>query len=244
MAVRRSPFLERFFGKEIYNALKEVKKLFDPNGLMNPDIIIDPKPMDADLRYGPNYKTPHEHSEYHYRDFGDFAAAVEMCSGIGTCRQRIEGTMCPSYRVTLDEEHSTRGRANALRLAMTGQLGDGGMTSQRLYEVLDLCLSCKSCKSECPSNVDLTRLKSEFLQRYHDVHGVPLREKIIANSASMAKLMAGSFAPVVNFFQGTWLFRKTLEVMAGFDSRRTPPSYASEPLPKWFAKRSSERQGR
>ena len=234
----RSPFLERFFGKQIYNALREVKKAFDPVGLMNPNIIIDPNPMDQDLRYGTEYKTPKVPTIYHYREDGSFAAAVELCSGIGSCRQRLDGTMCPSYRATLSEKHTTRGRANALRLAMTGQLGTDAMTGKEVFDVMDLCLSCKSCKAECPSNVDLSRLKSEFLQKYHDANGVPLREKLIANSPSMAKLMAGAFAPVVNFFQGTWLFRKGLEAIAGFDSRRTPPAYASEPFPKWFAKRS------
>jgi Fe-S oxidoreductase len=146
--------------------------------------------------------------------------------------------MCPSYRATLDEEHSTRGRANALRLAMTGQLGPDGMTSRRVFEVMDLCLSCKSCKSECPSNVDVARLKSEFLQKHHDAHGTSLRERLVAGSATMARMMAGRKAPIVNFLQETWLFRTILQLLAGFDSRRKPPRYATVPLPKWFAARS------
>ncbi len=234
----RSPYLERFFGQQIYNALREVKKLFDPAGLMNPGVIIDPNPIDEDLRYGPEYETSAMPVEYHYRDVGSLAAAVEACSGIGTCRSKMEGTMCPSYRATLDEEHCTRGRANGLRLAMSGQLGPGAETGSRLFEVLELCLSCKSCKRECPSSVDITRLKSEFLQKYYDAHGVPLRERIIANSPLMARMIAGWKAPFVNFFQKTWLFRKVLEKLAGFDSRRRPPEYARLPFPKWFAKRS------
>jgi FAD/FMN-containing dehydrogenase/Fe-S oxidoreductase len=234
----RSPKLERFFGPQIYSAFREVKKLFDPAGLMNPKVIIDPNPMDHDLRYGTKYKSPEVPTEYHYREDGSFAAAVEMCSGIGTCHSKMDGTMCPSYRATLDEQNSTRGRANALRLAMTGQLGPDAMTSRRLFEILELCLSCKSCKSECPSNVDLTRLKSEFLQKYHDTHGTGLRERIVANSTLMAKIVAGPIAPLVNFFQKTRLFRKTLEIVAGFDSRRTPPEYARIPLAKWFKNRT------
>ena len=230
----RSPKLERFFGPQVYNALREVKKLFDPAGLMNPGVIIDPNPMYKDLRYGTKYKSPAVPTEYHYREDGSFAAAVEMCSGIGTCHKKLEGTMCPSYRATLDEENSTRGRANVLRLAMTGQLGPDAMTSRRLFEILELCLSCKSCKSECPSNVDLTRLKCEFLQKYHDAHGAGLRERIIAGSTTMAKLIAGPLASFVNFFQKTWLFRKTLEIVAGFDSRRKLPEYARIPFAKWF----------
>jgi FAD/FMN-containing dehydrogenase/Fe-S oxidoreductase len=233
----RSPFLERFFGPQVYNALRQVKQLFDPSALMNPGVIIDANPMDQDLRYGPKYKTPCEPTEFHYRRQGSFAATVETCSGIGTCVSVTEGMMCPSYRATLDEEHSTRGRANALRLAMTGQLGPEATTSERLFRVLDLCLSCKGCKSECPSNVDVARLKSEFLQRYHDVHGVPLRERIVANSPALARLIAGWKAPIVNSLQKTRLFRKALELFAGFDSRRVAPQYARVPFPSWFNQR-------
>ena len=234
----RSPLLERYYGPQLYNAFREVKKLFDPAGLMNPGVIIDPDPIDHNLRYGTSYTTPSFPTEYHYREDGSFAAAVEMCSGIGACRQTIIGTMCPSYRATQDEEHSTRGRANALRLAMTGQLGSGALTGKRLYEVLDLCLSCKGCKSECPSNVDLERLKNEFLQMYHDTHGLTIRERIIEGSPFMSTLISGWMAPFVNFFQKTLLFRKTLEMVTGFDSRRLLPEYAGLPFPKWFKNRS------
>lgn len=233
----RSPFLERFFGSQVYDAFRQTKKLFDPAGLLNPGTIVDPNPMDQDLRYGGGYKSFIDSTVYHYREDGSFAAAVEMCTGVGACRQKLEGAMCPSYRATLDEEHSTRGRANALRLAMTGQLGPDGMVSDRVFEVLDLCLSCKSCKSECPSNVDVAKLKSEFLQKCHDAHGVSLRERIIAGSTEMARLMAGRKAPIVNFIQESWLFRTILQVVAGLDSRRKPPRYATMPFPKWFTGR-------
>jgi len=233
----RSPFLKDYFGQQVYDALRDVKRLFDPSGMMNPGVIIDPGPMDRDLRYGSGYRTPEVPTLYNYREDGSFAAAVEMCTGVGACRQILEGTMCPSYRVLRDEEHSTRGRANALRLAMTGQLGAEAMTDRRLFEILAKCLSCKSCKSECPSNVDMTRLKSEFLQQYHDANGVPLREKIISNSAKMAAKISGWKAPLVNWFQRRWLVRKALEMMAGFDHRRVPPAYAKVPFPKWFNSR-------
>lgn len=235
----RSPYLKEFFGPQIYDALRDVKKLFDPAGLMNPGVIIDPNPIDQDLRYGVEYKTPTKPTHYHYREDGSFAAAVEICTGVGACRQGLDGTMCPSYRALGDEEHSTRGRANALRLAMTGQLGPDGMTSTRMFEILAKCLSCKSCKSECPSNVDMTRLKSEFLQLYHDANGVPLREKLISMSTDMAAKMAGWKAPIVNWFQRRWLFRKALEIAAGFDRRRVPPAYTRTPFPDWFNKRSA-----
>ncbi|MCP4398221.1 MAG: FAD-binding protein [bacterium] len=235
----RSPFLERYFGPQLYGALREIKKLFDPAGLMNPGPIIDPNPMDQDLRYGPQYITPTFSTQFHYREDGDFARAVEMCTGVGECRQNLLGAMCPSYRATRDEEHSTRGRANALRLAMTGQFGPDGMTGKRLYEVLELCLSCKSCKSECPSNVDLTKLKSEFLQQYHDVHGATLREKLTANSTDMAAQIAGWKAQIVNRLQKTQMFRQVLEWAVGVDRRRILPDYAVLPFPEWFAQRAA-----
>jgi len=233
----RSPFLERYFGAELYGALRAVKRLFDPAGLMNPGPIIDPHPMDQNLRYGTAYRTPTFPTEYHYREDGAFAQAVEMCTGVGDCRQNLAGTMCPSYRATRDEEHSTRGRANALRLAMSGQLGPDGLTHERLYPVMDLCLSCKACKAECPSNVDLARLKSEFLQQYHDAHGATRREKLIAGSSHAAARIAGGKAALVNRVQKTRWFRSILESAAGIDRRRTLPDYTSHPFPEWFARR-------
>ena len=233
----RSPFLQKYFGDRIYDAFRQIKRLFDPEGLMNPGLIVDPPPMDRNLRYGADYDTPAPPTEYHYREDGSFAAAVEMCSGVGACRQRLAGLMCPSYRITRDEEHSTRGRANVLRLAMTGQLGPEGLTGPRVGDVLELCLSCKGCKGECPSNVDLARLRSEVLQMRLDAHGVSLRERVVRDSTTMARLIAGWKAPLVNWVQKTWLFRKVLEKLAGFDSRRPLPQYARKPFGKWFARR-------
>ena len=233
----RSPFLEAYFGKDIYKALKQVKEIFDPAGILNPGIIIDPDPMDSNLRYGPAYTFPAIPTFYHYRDTGSYSGAVELCSGVGACRQNLAGLMCPSYRATRDEEHSTRGRANALRLAMTGQMGERGMDSRELYDIMDLCLSCKGCKSECPSNVDVARLKGEFLQHYHDVHGIKLRDRMIAGSAIMAKRMAGWKAAAVNEIMKTMLFRKPLEWIAGVESKRILPLYARRSFHQWFANR-------
>jgi len=251
----RSSQIERFFGPAVYGAFKQVKRLFDPEGLMNPGVIVDPQQPDVNLRYGAGYPELTDEdlkSQYHYRSYGEgqaadktdepksgFAALVEMCSGVGACRQLGEGTMCPSYRATRDEKHSTRARANILRLAMTGQLPKVAMTSKELFEVLELCLSCKACKSECPNNVDVAKLKSEFLQWYHDAHTPGLRELMIANSPLMAGLCAGAAAPLINFVLHTALARKLLEVAAGFDSRRRTPSYARVPFLKWYAKRAA-----
>ena len=159
----RSYMNERFFGKQLYEAFKEIKRLFDPEGLMNPGKIVDAGPMHENLRLGLQYRAEDSRKHFHYREDGGFDRAVEMCTGVGACRKTLTGTMCPSYIATRDEVHSTRGRANALRLAMTGQLGPDAMTGKALYDVLDLCLGCKGCKAECPSNVDLAKLKCEFL---------------------------------------------------------------------------------
>jgi FAD/FMN-containing dehydrogenase/Fe-S oxidoreductase len=234
----RSPFLKMFVGSNVYNAFRETKKLFDPDGLMNPGVIVDPNPMDQDLRYGTTYKTPHDPSIYNYREDGSFAQAVEMCTGIGDCRQLLAGTMCPSFRATLDEEYSTRGYANALRLAMTGQLTLDAATGSRLYRLLGFCLSCKSCKSECPSNVDLTRLKSEFLQRYYDSHRIPLRKKLIKRSARIASFLSGPPAGFANAVIKSRLFKTLLESFAGFDKRRSLPQFARVPFKKWFVTRA------
>ena len=234
----RSPFLEKFFGEQLYSAFREVKNLFDPAGIMNPGIIIDPNPMDQDLRYGIKYKTPDIKTEYFFRDDGSFAHAVEMCNGVGACRQNLAGTMCPSYRATRDEEHSTRGRANALRLAMTGQYGPEGLSKERLFQVMELCLSCKACKAECPSNVDMAKLKSEFLQQYFDTHKPGFREKLVAGSSRTAAGIAGWKAPAVNFIQKTALFRYLIDWILKIDKRRKLPDYTNRPFPKWFSSRN------
>ena len=232
----RSPYNEKFFGPQVYNALRQVKKLFDPANIMNPGKIVDAAPMDQNLRYGVDYRDQDVQTQFRYRQEGSFRDLVHMCTGVGECRKTLGGTMCPSYRATRDEEHSTRGRANALRMAMSGQLNSGGLTSQRLHEVLDLCLSCKACKSECPSNVDMAKMKSDVLQMYYDKHGTSLRDRLIRDSSAMASRFSGALAGMVNAVQRTGLFRAMVQRLAGFDARRTLPEYTSEPFYKWFRK--------
>lgn len=232
----RSPFNERFFGSVIYQALKDVKHLFDPDNLMNPGKIVDAPPIDKNLKYGANYKDNPIETIYHYRSDGGFHDAVHMCSGVGECRKTLNGTMCPSFMATLDEEHSTRGRANALRLAMSGQMSDLGLDDPRLRETMDLCLSCKACKSECPSNVDMAKLKSEIWQRKYDREGLSMRERFIRDSTKFAKMFSGTLAPVINGVQKTSIFRWTLEKVAGIEKKRILPEYTNQSFVTWYRK--------
>src|SRR5438874_2025439 len=161
----RSPFLERMYGATLMRAFRELKRAFDPENRMNPGNIVDSPGIIENLRYGVAYKTWEPRTLLDFSAQGGFAASVEMCNGVGVCRKKLDGTMCPSYMATKDEEHSTRGRANALRAVLSGRLPASEVTGKRLRAVVDLCLECKGCKAECPANVDMAKLKYEFL--YH-----------------------------------------------------------------------------
>jgi FAD/FMN-containing dehydrogenase/Fe-S oxidoreductase len=232
----RSSFLREFYGDIIYGLFKDVKQLFDPDGILNPGKIIDPPPMDKDLRFGTAYRDLPLETVYHYRDQVDFHRAVHQCSGIGACRKMSGGTMCPSYMVTRDETHTTRGRANALRLAMSGQLSTHGLSDPALKETLELCVSCKACKAECPSSVDMARLKSEVLQIQYNSHGTTMRDRMIRDSAKTARRICGPMAPLVNTIQRSGLFRNVLEKSMGFNRNRILPSYARQSFTDWFEK--------
>ena len=232
----RSPFNERFFGKELYQAFIQIKKLFDPENLMNPGKIISNQSISENLRYGAEYKDKPVDTEFLYKSEQSFQESVHMCTGVGECRKLLGGTMCPSFKATRDEEHSTRGRANSLRMAMSGQLDEEGLTSARLQETLSLCLSCKACKSECPSNVDMAKMKSEVQQLYFDKHGPSIRDKMIRDAPKVARRFAGTLSSTINKIQSTTAFKSGLERITGFDKRRTLPGYAKEPFYKWFHK--------
>lgn len=232
----RSAYNERFFGPTLYSAFKNVKKLFDPQNIMNPGKIVDAQTIEHNLRYGTDYRDQELKTTFQYRTENSFKEHVHMCTGVGECRKMLGGTMCPSFKVTRDEEHSTRGRANALRLAMSGQLDQQGLSSKRLHNVMDLCLSCKACKSECPSNVDMAKMKADVAQMYYDEHGTTLRDRLIRDSSKAASRLSGAFSGVVNLIQHTTLFRYAMEKLAGFDRRRVLPEYAREPFHKWFEK--------
>ena len=238
----RSAWLERFFGPQLYQAFRDVKELFDPAGLMNPGKIVAGQALDDNLRFFSGYPRVQVASRYHFRRDGGLQRAIEMCNGVGACRATLQGSMCPSYRATRDEEHSPRGRANALRLALTGQLGPDGLANQRVGEALDQCLSCKACKLECPTNVDIARLKSEFLAQYHDRHGSTQRERAVRDLPKLARRLAGPLAPVANFLAGLTITRSLTQEILGFDARRTPPAFARETFDHWYTRRRAPQQ--
>ena len=223
---------KNLFGETLYQAFKDVKQAFDPKNLMNPGKIVDAQEdITQNLRYKPNYKGLPLKTVFDFSADGGFLGAVEMCSGVGACRKTTTGTMCPSFMATRDEDHSTRGRANILREAMTGGI-PGGLTSKEVYDVLDLCLECKACKAECPSQVDMAKLKYEFLQQYYDAHGTPLQAKAFAYSYLTSPL-GRTLAPIANKILPLKPFRWVLEKTLGVDKRRIMPKYAEQSFNQW-----------
>lgn len=223
----RSGFLREYYGDLIYEGFIKTKKLFDPHHLFNPGKITDPPPIDSHLRYGAAYRDLPFDPVYKYREQRDFYTAVHQCSGLGACRKITGGTMCPSFMVTLDERDSTRGRANALRLAMSGQLEDG-LANQGLPKILELCLSCKACKAECPSSVDMARLKGEVMQHHHNKHGASLKDKMVGKSPDLARKLSGSGAGVINMLQSLPGIRHAIMKTMGMNTKRSLPVYANK----------------
>ena len=232
----RSWFNRKMFGERLYSAFRDVKQAFDPDGIMNPGKIVDAQPMTENLRIGPQYRPLRLDTGFAYGQEGSFAHGIEMCNGQGACRKVLGGTMCPSYMVTREEEHSTRGRANALRAAMSGALPAGSLTEQRLYDVLDLCLECKGCAAECPSNVDMAKLKYEFLNQYHAANGYPARNRFFGNIGTISRLGA-FFAPLSNWVNRMPPVRRMMEQGLGIDRRRQLPPFASQTFTQWFKAR-------
>ena len=219
------------FGDTLYEAFREVKRAFDPDNLLNPGKIVEAPPITEALRYGENYTVQPLKTHFDFSKDDGFMGAIEMCSGVGACRKTGTGTMCPSYMATRDEDHSTRGRANLLRDAMNGRL-EGGLTSRAVYDALDLCLECKACKAECPSQVDMAKLKYEFLQHYYDDHGTPLSARALGNAATVAPL-GRALAPVANALLPLPPVRWLVEKTAGVDRRRVMPRYAARSFDGW-----------
>ena len=224
---------EEFFGPKLYGALKDIKRLFDPENILNPGKITDAQEIDENLRYGAHYKDQAISTQFNFKQSGSFENTVHLCSGVGECRKHV-GTMCPSYHATMDEEHSTRGRANALRLAMSGQLESDDLSDDRLWETMDLCLSCKACKSECPSNVDMAKLKSEVQQIRFDRKGPGIRDRFIDRSAGMARYLSGFLAPLVNGVIRSGMVRLGMDHILKLEKKRELPQYARRPFRSWI----------
>jgi Fe-S oxidoreductase len=223
--------MQKMFGAELYEAFRMVKRTFDPHGIFNPGKIVDAPPLTANLRYGTAYRTLPIATHFDYAEHGGLAGAVEMCSGVGACRKTLDGTMCPSYMATRDEQHSTRGRANVLRLTMAGRLGETGLGDAGVYETLDLCLECRACKSECPVGVDVARFKSEFLSDYWERHGTPLHARALGNARTLAA-WGSRLAPLANWIASSGPARAINETLLGIDRRRALPRFQRQTLVK------------
>jgi len=221
----RSPFLQRMFGDTIYEAFREIKRTFDPEGIFNPGKIVDAPPVTSNLRFGAHYTARNPNTFFDFSEYGGLAGALEMCSGVGACRKKLAGTMCPSYMATREESDSTRGRANVLRLAISGRLDEAGLGDDGVFGVLDLCLECRACKTECPVGVDMARFKSEFLADYYARHGTPLQARALGNIDRLSK-WGSRFAPLSNLAPAPYI-----------DRRRKLPAWKRETFARWAARR-------
>ena len=235
----RGEFIRTMVGDECFELLVRVKRLFDPQGIFNPGKIIDTPPMDTSLRILPGEPEPRHDTVFRFADTGGVLRAAEKCTGVGQCRKSaaMGGTMCPSYMATRDEQHTTRARANVLRQALSStREAANPWTQPEIADVMDLCLSCKACKSECPSNVDMARLKAEWQQHLHDVRGVPLRSRLIADSA--AALRWASLVPwAYNFAVSAPGVSGLLKRFMGFAAGRSLPHVHGTTLTTWLRHR-------
>lgn len=229
----RSYLNERLFGDRIYPAFKQIKAAFDPLGILNPGKVVDgPSPIE-NLRHSPADNPLAVATTFDFSKEGGLFGAASMCNGAGVCRKVQTGTMCPSFMATGDEEHSTRGRANALRLVLSGSLPAERLASRELYETFDLCLQCKGCKAECPSNVDVAKMKAEFLSQYHASNGTPLGSRLMADVARLNRL-GSALAPLSNWLSRVPGAARLLERMTGVDRRRPLPRFVRGNFQKWF----------
>lgn len=231
----RSWLNRHVFGDDTYQAFQQVKAAFDPEHRMNPGKVVDGPPISSDLRYGATYQTIRLQTQFDWsKDLG-FAGAVEMCNGQGYCRKVTGGTMCPSYMVTRDERDSTRGRANALRNVLNGRLPREQLVSEEMHDVFDLCVGCKACQSECPSSVDMTRIRSEFLYMYHQEHGLDLRTRAFGYMPLLSRVM--TMYPLLARLANTMLAVPPIAAIVSRILRIAPQRH----LPR-FARRFSHRK--
>src|SRR5882762_11541712 len=226
----RSEHHEAMFGPRLVRAFEEVKDTFDPTGLFNPGKIVRPSKMDdrSLFRFKPGYRQVPLDSVLDWSDWGGFASAAEMCNNNGACRKSDPGIMCPSYRATGDEQHLTRGRANTLRLALSGQLGPEALVSEEMRETMALCVSCKGCKRECPTGVDMAKMKVEFLHHYRKRHGLSARDRAIAYLPRYAPY-AARLAPFLHLRNRMPALAALGERLFGLSARRQLPEWSSRP---------------
>ncbi|HET7038138.1 MAG TPA: FAD-linked oxidase C-terminal domain-containing protein [Thermomicrobiaceae bacterium] len=228
------------FGPTLYQCMRELKAAFDPAGLMNPGKIVDCPPLTENLRYGADYATMPITTHLSFAKEGGFARAVEQCSGAGVCRKLEAGTMCPSFMATRDEHDSTRGRANALRAALSGRgLGQAQFTDKATYDVLDLCLSCKACKTECPTGVDMAKIKTEYLAHYYEAHGTPLRARAFGH-IHLINQLGSKAAPLANLALHTPLAEVGKKLLGIHPAREIAP-FARQTFADWFEGRRASK---
>jgi FAD/FMN-containing dehydrogenase/Fe-S oxidoreductase len=232
----RAPYIETVLGSEMMPLLYRVKEIWDPGNRFNPGKIVNPKPIDTDLRFSPEYKRPEVDTLFNWRSAGGFDAAVEQCNGAGVCRKLAAsgGTMCPSYHATRDEKDNTRGRANLFRQLFSGKQKEA-FSSEELKDALNLCLSCKACKSECPANVDMAKMKAEFMNGWHEQNGIKMAERFFGQPEKLYPL-ASFFAPATNLINRQKPVKFVLEKFFNIDSRRALPEFAGETFEKWYRK--------
>lgn len=237
----RGEFIEQMVGKKNYQLLKEIKHSWDPTNIFNPNKIVDTPPMNSMLRYTPGQKTPAFKTVFRFPD-QDILQHAEQCNGSGDCRKTelSGGTMCPSFMATRNERDTTRARANILREFLTNSKKLNRFNHEEIKDVMDLCISCKGCKSECPSNVDMAKLKAEFLQHYYDANGIPFRSRLIANFNNAAKL--GAILPgIYNFMMTNKGISKMVKKFSGFAVERSMPLMYKTTLRSWFEKHARQK---
>ena len=239
----RGELLPRMFGREIMQAFREFKAAWDPDGRMNPGKVIDANPLDQDLRTGPDYRPLPVMTHFKFPDdHGSFAEATERCFGVGKCRRLDGGIMCPSFMVTREEMHSTRGRAHLLFEMLRGDALTDVWRSEPVKEALDLCLACKGCKGDCPVSVDVATYKAEFLSHYYEGRLRPRSAYAFGLVSQWAR--PGSAAPgLANFFTQTPLVRDVVKWVAGMEPRRRIPAFAPRTFREWFQRRGARNRG-
>ncbi|QEL13832.1 FAD-binding and (Fe-S)-binding domain-containing protein [Limnoglobus roseus] len=253
----RSEWNRKMFGDAIYDGFRDIKRAFDPTNVLNPGKVVNGPAMEENLRFTPGHTVAEPPTVFNYEKQGGFFRSIELCNGAGVCRKTQGGSMCPSYRATMDERDSTRGRANALRLALSAERGvrnaevktesfpphaairasHSALEERWVADVMDLCLSCKACKAECPSNVDVAKLKAEWQQAYYRRRPRPVGHLMLKNIDWLSPL-ASQVAGPLNWFGRRSLIRRVMQWSTGFDRRRSLPEFHRQHFRRWFSKRS------